>query len=67
MISQQKNVLDPAFKDFSPQQFQELLIAKPYMTEAEQDAIVRAVRTRELIYRVAEAVGRVRSTGVSFR
>ena len=48
------------FASFSSQEFQEFLAAKPYMTEEEQRLIVQSSWARDILYRVAEAVGRVR-------
>ena len=59
LISQKKQLTVSVFSTLTNWQFQELLAARPHMSEEEQKKIFEAVHTSNLIYRIAEAVGRV--------
>ncbi len=61
ILNQRYDVTSPAFWSFSEQEIIEFNTALPYMTDKEQWKIADAIHTSNLIYRVAEAVWRVRS------
>lgn len=61
IIFQQNRVSNPAFRIFNTVEFDEIMRARPYMTDTEMRKIAWAIHTDRLVGAVAEAVGRIRT------